>query len=279
MSKKNWLPKALTQSLFILTLIILILPFMWTILNSVKPSMEVFVNSWWLPQTVKWGNYVTAWVKNSISLGFVNTAIVTIISLPLVLLLSAMATFALTRLKFRGNSLILYLFVAGNMLPQALILIPLFIQLQTLNILNIPYASLILVYIAFGFPFHILVQAPFFHAVPHELEEAVYMDGGSVFDVFWKVNLPLAKSGIIIGGIFQFFYSWNEYIFAHTIVQSKELRTLPLTIGDLVLRQTYVADWGSVFAGLVIALVPCFIIYVVSQKHLTRGVLMGALKG
>lgn len=279
MSTKNWLLKAAGLLALILASVMVIYPLIWMVLNSFKSSLEVFVNTWWLPQTVQWKNYSDAWTKNAISLGLINTIIVAIISIPAVLLLSAMATFALSRFKFRGNSSIFYLFVAGNMLPQALILIPLFIHLHSLGILNIPYAGLIIIYISFGFPFHILVQMPFFNSIPQDLEEAAYMDGATVFDVFFKVDLPLAKSGIIIGGIFQFFYTWNEFIFAHTTIQSTKLRTLPLTIADLMLRQQQVAQWGSIFSGLVIAIIPCIIIYLISQKQITKQAFLGALKG
>lgn len=279
MSTKNRLLEASRLLALILVSVMVIYPLIWMVLNSLKPTLEVFVNTWGLPQTVEWKNYSDAWTKNAISLGFMNTAIVGIISIPLVLLFSSMATFALSRFKFRGNSSIFVLFVAGNMLPQALILIPLFIHLHSLGLLNIPYAGLIIVYISFGFPFHILIQMPFFNSIPQALEEAAYMDGATVFDIFFKVDLPLAKTGIIIGGIFQFFYTWNEFIFAHTTIQSTKLRTLPLTIADLMLRQQQVAQWGSIFSGLVIAIIPCVIIYLIFQKQITKQAFLGALKG
>lgn len=279
MSKKTWPSKIAVQLVFIAMSIAVIYPLIWMVFNSLKPSLEVFTNSWWIPQTIRWLNYYDAWVKNGVSLGYINTIIVAAISIPTVLLLSAMATFALSRLNFRWNSLFLYLFIAGNMIPQALILIPLFIHLRTLQILGIPYLSLIMVYIAFGFPFHVLVQMPFFIAIPRELEEASYMDGASTFGVFWRVDLPLAKSGIIIGGVFQFFYTWNEYVFAHITTPTTGLKTLPLTIADLMLRQEQLLQWGSVFSGLVMAIGPCFVMYLIFQRQITQQAFMGALKG
>jgi len=279
MVKRNPLLEGLKLTLLILASVLVIYPFIWMVLNSFKPSLEVFVNSWWLPQNVEWKNYIDAWTKNAISTGLLNTLIIAVISLPTVLLLSAMATFALSRIKFKGGEIIFYLFVAGNMLPQALILIPLFVHLNNLYLLEIPYAGLVIVYIAFGFPFHIMVQMPFFNAIPRELEDASYIDGASFSVVFWRIDLPLAKSGVVIGGIFQFFYTWNEYVFAHTTIQSTKLRTLPLTIADLMLRQQQLAQWGSIFSGLVIAIIPCIVIYMLSLKQITRQAFLGALKG
>lgn len=257
--------------------VIIIVPVGWMGLSSTKKSLEIFRGPWILPESVQWQNYTDAWIKVGIGHNFVNSVIITTISVSLILMLSAMATFAITRLDFHINRLVLYLFIGGLFLPKALMLSPLFILLNNLGLID-SYLGLVPVYIAYSFPFTIFLLTPFFNNIPVALEEAAIIDGASLYELFWKIAIPLAKPGLIIAGLFNVFGIWNEYVFAYTIIFSDNLRTLPLGLSNLLLTQYYQTNWGVLFAGLVMAVLPVFIIYVFFQRWLTGGIMTGALK-
>lgn len=257
--------------------ILIIVPIGWMGLSSTKQSLEIFKGPWILPEQVQWQNYSNAWIDVGIGNNFINSVIITTISVSLILLLSAMATFAITRLDFHINRIVLYLFIGGLFLPKALMLSPLFILLNNLGVID-SYMGLVPVYIAYSFPFTVFVLTPFFNNIPEDLEEAAIIDGASIYELFWRIAIPLAKPGLVIAGLFNVFGIWNEYVFAYTIISSENLRTLPLGISNLLLTQYYQTNWGLLFAGLVMAVLPVFLIYVFFQRWLTEGIMTGALK-
>jgi N-acetylglucosamine transport system permease protein len=194
-----------------------------------------------------------------------------------IVLLSSMAAYAVTRLKFRINMAVLYLFVAGLLVPRSLVLGSLFLFLQDLKIVD-SYFGLIPVYIAYSFPFTVFVLTPFTKSVPMEMEEAAYLDGANSFEVYWRVILPLVRSGMAIVTIFNILGIWNEYILAYTVIATEKLRTLPVGLAELARAQQYETDWTALFAALVIVIVPIFLAYSFFQKWLERGIMGGALK-
>lgn len=277
MSKLGKYSIYLAGLLCVLYTILIIVPVGWMGLSSTKKSIEIFRGPWILPNHIHWQNYLNAWTKVELGHYFINSVIITTISVFLIVLLSAMATFAITRLNFRVNRLVLYLFIGGLFLPKSLLLSPLFILLNNMGLVD-SYLGLLPVYIAFSFPFTVFLLTPFFNNIPAELEEAAIIDGASTYELFFRVAIPLTKPGLIIAGLFNIFGIWNEYIFAYTIISSENLRTLPLGIANLVLTQNYQTDWGVLFAGLVMAVLPVFIIYVISQRGVAEGIMGGALK-
>lgn len=268
----------LTEFVFAALALLAIVPGLWMFLSSFKSSYEIFGKAWGLPAALRWENYASAWIDSGLERYFVNSVFVTVISVTLILVLSAMATFGLTRLRFEGQELVLWLFIGGLMLPTVLVVIPLFLLLQKFGLLD-NYAGLIAVYIAYSFPFTVFTLTPFFRAIPAELEEAVYIDGGSVYSVFRHIAWPLARPGLVIAGIFNVFGIWNEYVFAFTVLTSNEIRTLPVGIATLITTQYYQSDWGALFAGLVIAALPVVTVYLVWQRWLAEGIMAGAIKG
>lgn len=261
----------------VLYFLVIVGPLVWTVYSSFKHRLEFFTNPLGLPQSWQWINYVNAWEKTLVGRGFLNSLIVTFVSVPVTVMIAAMTAFALTRIPFRGRGSLLVLFISGMMLPQALVLVPLFILLQDMGLVN-TLAGLILVYIAFGLPFTIFVQVPFFKSIPRELEEAALVDGGNLFHVFWRIALPLARNGLIIAAIFQFLQVWGEYVLAYTVIYSDDLVTLPLALSRMVMRQQYQADWGVLFAGFIITLVPVGLLYISFQRWITRGIMSGYKK-
>ena len=274
----KWTKNIPLSFILIIYSIIVIFPLVWIFSSSLKSSMEIFANVWALPKEIKWENYVNAWIEAGIGKYFINSLFVTTTSVFFILLLSSMVAYVLTRFRFLGNSFVFYYFLGGLMIPTFLGIVPLFLLLKDLRLLD-NFIGLILVYIAYSLPFSIFILTPFFKSLPHELAEAAIIDGCSDFAVFWRIILPLAKPGLITVGIFNFLGIWNEYILALVIISSGELRTLPLGIANLYMVQHYQADWGTLFAGLTIVMVPTLIVYIIFSKKLTSGITLGALKG
>jgi N-acetylglucosamine transport system permease protein len=245
---------------------------------SLKTSRELFEKPWGLPAAPQWVNFANAWTKAGIGRCFVNSVFVTAISMFFILLIGSMAAYALARFVFRGRDAIHSVFMSGMMFPVFLGIVPLFLLLRNLGMWN-NYFGLIASYVAFSLPFTVFILTGFFKSLPHELSEAGMIDGCSHFSVFWRIMLPIAKPGLIAAGIFNFFGIWNEYPLALVIISTDKLRTLPLGIAALVMQQQYETDWGALFAGLVIVMLPTLIVYLFFQRQITEGLTAGAIKG
>jgi len=260
----------------IYTLCVLV-PVMWVGISSFRSSVEFFTNPFGIPHHWLPSNYSYAWSRMDVARYFTNSVFVTFVSVTAIIFLSAMAAFALTRLSFPGRVGFLFLFISGLFVPSSLLLVPLFLLLMDLHVLG-SYAGLIPVYIAYSFPFTVFVLVPFFNAIPRDLEEAAVMDGATHYRIFWDVALPLVKPGLIVATIFNVFGIWNEFVLGYVLISKQTLKTLPLGLADILMKQHYTADYGKLFAALVIAVAPIAILYIVFQKRLTGGLMAGALK-
>lgn len=255
-----------------------VLPLLWVVLGSFKPSLQVIADPWGLPSPFKPQNYREAWTEAAIGTGFLNSLIVTLTTLLILLPIGAMASYVLARFKFWGRTFIANTFLAGMMFPVFLVMIPLFLLMRTLGLTN-SLGGLIIVYVAYSLSFTIFVLQGFFQAIPVELEEASLLDGCSESALFWRVMLPIAKPGLIVVGIFNAIGLWNEYGLALVLMTEKSQRTLPLAIADLSQTQQYQADYGALFAALVIVMVPLLILYWFIKDRLKESMLAGSLKG
>lgn len=296
--------------LLLLWLLAVVLPLAWVFMNSLRGSREIFENPFgapWLivgsphaeeagtpsPWNAAQANFAAAWVKSHFSRFFFNSVIVTGISLLGTLALSAMAAYVLARFSFRGNRTLFVYFISGMMIPAQLVLVPLFFQFtemsRALTHLTAPFgyavqlhdslSGLIILYIALSLPFTILVLTGFFKSLPGTLREAAIIDGAGEYRVFWNVMLPLGKPGLVTAAIFNFLGLWNEYLFALVFVNASAKKTLPLGLASVSIQAQYKTDFGLMFAGLVIVMVPTLLVYIALQRQLTRGITMGALKG
>ncbi len=270
--------RAFLHLILVFYALIVTYPMLWLIVASLKSSYELFDNPWAMPASPQWGNYVNAWTQAGIGQCFVNSVFVTAVSMFFILLIGSMAAYALARFVFWGRDALYSGFTAGMMFPVFLGIVPLFLLLNRLHMTD-NYFGLIIVYIAYSLPFTVFILTGFFKTLPHELAEAGQIDGCSQFTVFWRIMLPLAKPGLVAAGIFNFFGIWNEYPLALVIISSNELRTLPLGIANLMMVQQYQTDWGALFAGLVIVMVPILLVYLLFQRQITEGLTAGALKG
>ena len=271
--RKIWI-----QATFLGYSVVVIFPMVWLLYTAFKSTDEIFASAWSLPAAWQLDNFVEAWNEARVGEFFWNSIFVTVSTLVLQLFLGSMASYSLAKYQFRGSNYLYYSFLAGMMFPIFLGLVPLFFLLKTLHLLD-SHLGRILVYSAFGIPFTVFVLTAFFRTIPTTIMEAGIVDGCSHFTLFWRVMLPLAKPGITTVGIFTFISIWNEYILALVLLSSSHLRTLPLGIAVLQFVQFYEADFGALFAGLVIVMLPTLICYLILQEQITKGITVGAVKG
>lgn len=270
--------RVLLRIYLILFSIGVIAPLLWTLYTSFKTNQEFLLNPWALPQSLQFDNYVRGWTTADIGPYFLNSLYITVIVVVVVALLGSMTAYACTRLRLKGGTVVNTFYMVGMFIPSVLCVVPIFLQMRGANLLD-KHLGLILLYIAVNMPFTVYVLCGFFRTMPRELEEAAYLDGCGYFRTFWNILLPLAKPGIATVSIFTFLGTWNEYILAKTVILSPTKSTLPVGLVELMEATNHQADWGALFAGMVIVMIPTLVIYLLFQKYITSGMTAGAIKG
>ncbi|VTT86209.1 N-Acetyl-D-glucosamine ABC transport system, permease protein 2 [Halorubrum sp. DM2] len=246
------------------------------VLTSFKSRSEIFTNPLAFPETFQLENYLNAWTTGGFEQYFINSVIVVGISLVLILLLSSLAAYALVQFDFPANNIMFVFFLAGFMIPPQVLLVPLYSIMNALELLN-TYFSLIFAYVAFGLPFSIFLLRQFFVTIPDTYAEAARIDGCNEFQVFFRVYLPLALPALAAVAIYQFVFLWNEFLYAIIFITDDAMRTLPA--GLMAFQGQYSADWAQLFAGIVIAVAPTVLFFLLFQRQFIRGISMGGTKG
>ncbi|HTQ11538.1 MAG TPA: carbohydrate ABC transporter permease, partial [Fimbriimonadaceae bacterium] len=229
------------------------------LINSLKSGYQIVSHPWSMPTSPHWVNFKNAWDEAGIGQALLNSVIVTIATLVILLPIGSMAAYVLARYSFPGRNLIFGTFLGGMMFPNFLVIVPLFFLVRSLGLWD-TRTGLILVYVAYSLSFTIFVMTGFFQSLPHELSEAAMIDGCSHARTFWKVMLPLARPGLIVVGIFNAIGLWNEYSLALVLIPSPSNWTLPIGIAQVTMTEQYQSDWGALFAGLVIVMMPVLIV-------------------
>lgn len=268
----------LAQIPLLIWAIMVIFPFLWMIMTSLKTNQEILFSPWSFPDVLQWENFSNAWNEARIGRYVLNSVIVISMSLTGTLLVSAMAAYVISRFQFPGNRFIFYLFMAGLMFPVFLGLVPLYFLMDDLGIKD-TYHGLALVYIAYSLPFTIFFLVGFFKTLPGEVAEASTVDGAGPYRTFFQIMLPMAKPGLIAMGIFNFLGHWNQYLLPLVLMQNDDMRMLSQGLGMLAIQQGYQNDYGALFAAMTITMVPTLIVYVIFQRRLESGLTAGALKG
>ena len=264
-------------NLFLFSLLVLAFyPLIWMGFTSLRTNPELYTSPWGLPTKLNLENYVKVWETSPIPTYFLNSLIVSSISVFLIVLLSSMAAYAFSRLKFPGRDVLFYAFLAFYFIPPHIALIPLFFVLKALHLQN-TYFVLIGPYVAFALPFSTLLIRGFMVSIPGELIDAALIDGCSKFGIFHRIMLPLSKPVLAVVTVFQFVSTWNEYLFALVFIHKRNLKTLPVGLMDFV--GEFHTDWVAMAAGLMIATIPIIIVYVLFQRQIMQGMTAGALKG
>lgn len=253
-------------------------PIIWMFIGSFKSNAEIYRNPWGFPESFSFDNFIHAWTNYHIGTSVFNSLVVTILGAVLTLIFAIPTAYAIERLPFRGSNFLFTLYISAMMIPMVLGWIPLFFLLNNLNLLDNIF-GLTLVYAVSQLPFTIFVLTSFISTIPKSLEESAAMDGMSPYGVLWKIITPLTTSGIITVTIMNTIQFWNEYFMALIFLQSKENYTLALAIDYISSEAEYTNAWGTLFASLVIAIVPVIVLYIIFQRRIAKGMVEGAIKG
>lgn len=254
--------------------------FLWLILQALKPNNEFLTSKpWSLPSVWTWSNFSTAWRDAKISSFFGNSILVSFGATALSLVTAVPAAYALSRFPtVRGRTLIRQFFFIGLLMPPAVLIVPLYFELSAVQLLD-TLVALIVVYAGLSLPFSVWYLSSFFGALPRELEEAAAIDGASPLISFLKIFLPNALGGCFAVFIVNFLWSWNEFFYALTFLDSDSKFTIALGVFNLQVNAEYSANWVVLFAGMLISVVPILLMYVVLSEQITKAMAQGSVKG
>lgn len=282
--------KAFIYVCLCLLAIVIIVPVAWVFMASVKQNSEFMGNPWALPEGFYWQNFTDAWVKARMGEYFFNSIAVTALALVILLVVALPAAYVLARYRFRGSKFWNIMFMGGLFINVNYIVVPIFLMFvegdkiarnifgQTFFLNNIFIVAL--VYAATALPFTIYLLSGYFATLPMAYEEAAYVDGAGYFTTMIRIIMPMAKPSIITVILFNFLSFWNEYIIAMTLLTDPNGgKTLPVGLMNLMKAQNAAAQYGQLYAGLVMVMLPTLILYICVQKKLTQGMTLGGLKG
>ncbi len=267
----------LVQGGLVFWAIICLFPVYWMFTFSLKSNKEIFgPNFMGLPQEWMWSNYHRALNVGNMGRYFFNSLLVTVVTILITLIASIMATYALTRLQWKGKKRMYAFFMLGLTIPIHAAIVPLYTTLSRLRMLN-TYWALIIPYSAFSLSMGILICVGFMGDIPYDLDEAAFLDGCGVWGIFLRVIVPLMLPAVSTVGIYTFLQSWNELMFATVFISKDIYKTIP--VGVQSLSGQYTTEWGPIGAALALATIPTLIVYVFLSKQIQDSFIAGAVKG
>jgi ABC-type glycerol-3-phosphate transport system permease component len=252
----------------------------WVVLSSFKTNQEIFASPWALPSDpigAAIANYANAWGRSHVGTYLVNSVIVSAGSIALILVLGTPAAYILARVPFKMRWGVNYYLIAGMGLPVQLIGIPLIVEMSDFKLIN-TLQGLILVYSALAMPFTILLLTSYFKTLSRELEEAAQLDGASRLQTFLRIMVPSAMPGIFTAAILNFTDVWNEFFLVLLLVRDTDVKTMPLGVYAMKASMTITGDWSSLFAGIVIVILPATFIFVLVSDRMMTGLSLAAGK-
>lgn len=251
-------------------------PIFWMVRSAFMSIDTIFTDPSLIPKELNWGNFATAWTKGNFSVYFINSVIYTFSVVTGIVVISSLAAYAFSRLRFPGRDLIFYLFVAAMMIPLPGSFVPLFVLMNKLGLINTRFGY-ILCMINVGLSMSVLLLKTFFDKMPADLEDAARIDGCNKLGIWWNVALPLARPAIAVIVIFNSLNVWNEYILATLLLGETSL--MPLQRGLIVFQGANSVDYPVLMAGLTMAAIPIVVVYLAMQKHIVKGLSSGAIVG
>ncbi|HCM26394.1 MAG: sugar ABC transporter permease [Treponema sp. GWB1_62_6] len=250
-------------------------PYVWTFISSVTPQKEMDMEFRYLPEHATMDNYARLFGNLNFGTNVKDSFIVALGSTILGMTLTLTASYSFSRFNFRFKQFFLIQFLVINMFPIVLLIIPLFVMMKNLGIMDTHFA-LMIAYSTFTIPFATWMMTGFFRAIPRELDESAQIDGLGRFGTFVRVIVPIALPGVSATGIYIFINSWNEFIYA-SILTSSAVRTIPVSLQNMV--GEYQIAWGLLTAGGVVAAIPILTMFFFIQKTMISGMTAGAVKG
>lgn len=262
--------------IYALTLLWLV-PVLAALITSLRTNNDILTRGFWsLPSVLTLKNFGEAWTRGGLTHYLPNSFIITLPSLVLTLLFSSLAGYALSRFRFRGDRLILFIFVAGMMLPFQILLLPVFRLVNALGLYN-TYWALIIFHTAFQMGFCTFVLRNYMRTIPGEILEAARMDGCSEFRIYRQIMMPLTLPALAALATLEFTWIFNDFLWALILVQNDKLK--PVTTGLAALRGQYVMDWTVIISGSLIATLPTVLVFLFLQRYFIAGLTLGATKG
>ena len=270
-------PAVIGKYFFLTALAMFVLvPLVATVLGGFKTLGELRTNPFGVPHSWEWENYWDILVSGRYWQLLRNSAIMSFFSVALTLIVAAMAAFTFAHLKFFGSRMLLNYITAGLLFPAATAILPLFIKVRDLGLLD-SYFGVILPQVAFSLAMSILLLRRFFKDLPEELMEAALVDGCSYMRFFWSITLPLSRPILATVATIVFVHSWNNYLLPLVMLNTDALYPWPL--GVMVYQGEYSSDWHLILAFITLTILPTILMFILAQKHIVAGLTAGAVKG
>ena len=275
------------HAFLLFTAFMFLAPLLWTVYTSLRPYADTAERGYVsLPGTLNFENYTNAWTQAELPRYYLNTLIVTVPGVILTLLLASFVAFGIARFSWRGNIALLILFTAGNLLPQQVILTPLYrlylelplpYWMSDSEVMFDSYWGVIAIHVAFQIGFCTFVLSNYMKTLPVELTEAAIMDGASVWRQYWQVILPLCKPALAALATLEFTWIYNDFLWALVLVQTGEKRPIVSALSNL--EGVYFKDDNLIAAGAMLAAIPTLVVYFALQRHFIGGLTLGGTKG
>lgn len=278
MNKKKKI-KASTVVIYVflsLMLVLYLAPLVWIGLTSFKSRPEIYKAPFGWPKAFHFENYAMAWKAGRLGIAMMNSLFVCVITLILTMVIGSMAAFAIARMRWKLAGAAMVYILIGMMIPVHCVLIPLFVRFATIGLSNNLW-GLILPYLTFSLPTCVFIMAGFFRSIPNELLESACMDGCSIFQMFFKICFPLARTGLFVTGLMTFIGNWNELLLALVFVSDDTKKTLPVALTKFV--TPYQTNYDKMFPAIMIAIIPTIVVYCMFSNQIVDGLTTGAVKG
>ena len=273
---KKKIIKIFMYTVMIFTIIVSDFPIIWVIMSAFKTNAQILSSPFSLPTSIKFDAFVYIFEKYNFVQYFINSALICVVSTAASLVIFAMGGYVIAKFRFPGKSLIFALFTITLLVPAQSKAQPLFSLVMKLNLYDNIW-GVTLVYLSMGLAMSMFILKSTFMAIPKSLDEAATLDGAGFFTIFWKINFPLAKSGLATAGILMFLNNWNEYFYASLLTSSDKNRTLPLALQFFTESFSY--DYTKLFAALTIVVLPGILLYVCAQEQVQASVAASGVKG
>lgn len=263
---------------FVMAVIIIlsVFPILWVIISSFKTNAEILNSPFSLPGGISFDAFFYLFEKYSFGVYFMNSLLVSVLSTLVSLVFFAMAAYVIAKYRFPGKNVIFALFTITLLVPSQSKAQPIFSLIMKLNLYDNVW-GLALVYLSLGLAMSMFILKSTFMAIPISLDEAAKLEGAGFFTTFWKINLPLAKSGLSTAGILMFLNNWNEYFYASLLTTSDSQRTLPIALQFFNEALSY--DYTKLFAALTVVILPGIILYICAQEQVQTSVASSGVKG
>ena len=278
MNKKKKI-KASTIVIYVflsLMLVLYLAPLVWIGLTSFKSRPEIYKAPFGWPKAFHFENYAMAWKAGRLGIAMMNSLFVCVITLILTMVIGSMAAFAIARMRWKLAGAAMVYILIGMMIPVQCVLIPLFVRFAKIGLSNNLW-GLILPYLTFSLPTCVFIMAGFFRSIPNELLESACMDGCSIFQMFFKICFPLARTGLFVTGLMTFIGNWNELLLALVFVSDDTKKTLPVALTKFV--TPYQTNYDKMFPAIMIAIIPTIVVYCMFSNQIVDGLTTGAVKG